>query len=526
MSSDLTEFYDITRRIEEPFANLAMSESRLYAVIGGPSAGKTTLLNYLKTRLENQALQAGVGLRVIPTLIDFKQIPVSSITSVDDAMSFILEQLRDCLKQAPYNLCALLDNMFARFQQGSHKPVDTFSEAFSFMRNTAVSHLGEVKLVALMDHVDGLVELEIARDIFNCCHALLEDRRIKGFFDFILTGSDNLYDHLTEPNAIWLNDAVIIKLANFEAAETKAYLRAKTNGQLPDHISLLIYAYSGGHPFLMQYFLDELGQINAHKWDTITADMVITVAEDFPDHNAQRGLDIWRIPDRDESQMTHIAYRLLLESCPKPETLAADWPGAATPAIPHPLQVLAATFSSTAEGHQAETVAGLPPLIDKVLVELGHSLAVGSDWPARLPALHQKARGLYNLLAFSFTNLCRADFRKTLGQTNTQGFSYARALDRLIYLGAIQMTPRKNYMIQGQILLDQFQELSPKGKFSQVTSLKERIETLNQNLNILKEQEANHGGSMNAPISILNQIENTESELEQARRQLALFEAE
>lgn len=514
MDSVPAEFYDLTRRITNRFDSLATGDGRLYAVIGGPSSGKTTLLHYLVNKYKNQNPE--IRPVVVPVFINFNETPLSSINSLDDALSWLFEELRSCLKR-DYNLCALSDDIFKRFGQNKYDPADTFGEAFNFMRITAKDRLGEVRLVALIDNADALVASEIGRDLFNCWHALFKNPRVNGFFDLILAGGDGLYDRLNEPNATWRDEALILYLTNFGPAEVKAFLSAKTQNQLPAHVSLLIGAYSGGQPFLLQYFVNKLEVMHGGKWSAVTADMVLEVAESFlEDEKAQRRLDVWHIPDRDESSMTHQAYRLLVENCPLPETLA----NTLTAPSPNLANVLVLI------GSEATDLSPLFPLLDRALAEISGSPVSSADWPARLALLRDKTPGLYYLLACPFGGLRSAHFRRTLGQTSSQGYSYKRALDRLLYLGAVQLSAQQDYFIQGQILLDHFQEFSPRGKFSLAASTKKRIDELKQGLSLLQEQTAQYGGEVYAPLPLRNQIESIKKELGEAQTLLDKLDKE
>lgn len=528
MSSNPPDFYDVARRTG-PFAKLAVGEGRVHAIIGGPASGKSTLLQYLDDKFKQQnqqTLQQSREIRqgsvVVPVVIDLNETLLTPLKTIDNGLSWLLEKLCDCLKQQPYNVCAVF-NMFEQFKPRTSELTQAFIEAFSQMLNTTVNHLGsnvEVRLVVLMDNVDGLADLDITQELFKSFYALFKDIRVRGFFDLILAGGDNLYD-LLAGNTNWLNDTNILHLSSFEPAEAIAFLRAKTENQLLPHLCLLIYAYSGGCPFLLQHFIDELKADVGGAWNTVGADLILKVAANFPDHDSQGRIDIWRIQDRDKSQMTHAAYRLLIERCPAPETLVDHLSNQSPDVLPDPLSALAAAFG-TDDQTEANNSTVLISLVDKVLAETGERPESGADEVTRLSLLRSEAPGLYNLLAFPFNGLDSSEFRKTLG-TNSQGYSYRRALHKLVYMGAVQFI-RQNYIILGQIFLEQFQEFSPKGKNPLIASLREQIQTLTQNLIILQTKKAQFG--LDVPIHIINEIEATQRDLDQAHQQLAMFEEE
>ncbi|MFQ5578078.1 MAG: hypothetical protein ACE5G8_13925, partial [Anaerolineae bacterium] len=257
---------------------------------------------------------------------------------------------------------------------------------------------------------------------------------------------------------------------------------------------------------------------NGDDWASVTADRVTDIAADFADADAQRQIDIWRAPDADAAQMTHAAYRLLIQNRPRPADLAPRLASAASLRLPDALPALATAFAAAGDA--------LPSLVEqvaKIAADAGVSLP--GDWPGRLAALRDELPALYHALTCPFGELRRADFRRALGQTSEQGYSYKRALDRLLYLGAVQLSRRRGYFIQGQLALDLFQEFSPQGKFSLIAGTQKRLATLAQNLNTLQEQKAGFG-DLDVPLHILNNIESTEQEIEAVQAQLEALQAE
>lgn len=237
--------------VHRHFRNFLASEfGRLYVLCGGERVGKTTLLKaiYHQTRVAER--------RCLPVLIDLKGV------SRSPEMFFALLFDEIC---GQHNICYHDHRRALELFKQPEQALADFVEAFGTILRSADSLVqGAAHFVVLLDNVDELVSGSAGTLLFqhlvNLFSNLVTANNVTRQLDMIVAGGPLLYDsalRVTSFDADWLLDyGYNIGVLPDAAARALIAAGSALPGESP--VADLILRYTGGHPYLLQYFMAEL----------------------------------------------------------------------------------------------------------------------------------------------------------------------------------------------------------------------------------------------------------------------------
>jgi hypothetical protein len=137
--------------------------------------------------------------------------------------------------------------------------------AFQEMLETIVRTVSQdLHIVIMIDEVDELQRHEWSKTFFNNLRHLISQSALQKNISMIIAGTLAIYSLYNVAGSPFLN--VISgtkKLRLLTLQETSQLTNTPTGGQLKPELTELIFAQTGGHPFLIQYIMknlcDELG---------------------------------------------------------------------------------------------------------------------------------------------------------------------------------------------------------------------------------------------------------------------------
>jgi len=228
---------------------LASREGRFYAVFGGRFAGKTALLRVIQQRYPPRP--QGINQQPRAIFVDFQNADVATPC---DFFAYVLQCMRTEL-----GVCSIDREMEPLFKDEDLALAD-FARAFWLVTRELASP--SPRLVLLFDNVDGFVQNDFAPKLCNDFVMLFSSPRyirdVTSQLDIVVTGGVPLYNLLSETRFARSD------LKHWYALEALSMDRAatwlKTLPALQDQSHLIeeICRDTGGHPHLLEYFIEQL----------------------------------------------------------------------------------------------------------------------------------------------------------------------------------------------------------------------------------------------------------------------------
>ncbi len=248
----------IQRRLEQLEGRfrdfLTSKEGRFYVLFGGRRAGKTSLLQAIHQRFPPEP-----GGRLLSVFIDLAIAGV--LPSSKDFFRLLFDEIRRQL-----DVCYIDPQEDARLFQHDRSVLPDFKQAFSHITWSPESKVRGARLILLLDNADRLAQASFGSELFTDLVKLFSDptyiRHVTSQLDVIVTGGVPLYNQLLEtrfPRRLkhWYNIGVLPPDA---AQALIADLPAVQNQ--PDLIGEIL-RYTGGQPYLLQYFMAQLEDLTS-----------------------------------------------------------------------------------------------------------------------------------------------------------------------------------------------------------------------------------------------------------------------
>jgi hypothetical protein len=243
----------IERRLEQLEGHfhdfLTSREGRLYVLFGGCRAGKTSLLEIIRHRPPRKSEG-----KSLPVFIDLAEKGV--LSSSEKFFELLFKEIRRQL-----GICYIDPKKVARFFKDSGAALPDFKEAFNDIVRSPESKIGGARLLLLLDSADELTQVPFASDLFANLVQLFSSAPYKPVIhqlDIVVTGGAPLYNQLLGTQFArrklkhWYNievlpdDAVQALITELPAVQNQ-----------PDLIKDIL-RYTGGQPYLLQYFMAQL----------------------------------------------------------------------------------------------------------------------------------------------------------------------------------------------------------------------------------------------------------------------------
>jgi hypothetical protein len=266
--SSLLRLYDFTKPVSDPRMFTGRQEVRnevlqgarrgdSYAVIGGTRSGKTSLLFEIK-RILLEELGGTSGYVVGPVFLSTHQFPMLSQTAI---YREIVLNFKTTVLPLRFPDLQLEDGKLFDSQITDEKAFPAFQEMLETIVRTVSQDL---RIVIMIDEVDELQRHEWSKTFFNNLRHLISQSSLQKNISMIIAGTLAIYSLYNVAGSPFLN--VISgtkKLRLLTLQEASQLINTPTGGKLNPELTTLIFAQTGGHPFLIQYIMknlcDELG---------------------------------------------------------------------------------------------------------------------------------------------------------------------------------------------------------------------------------------------------------------------------
>ncbi len=227
---------------------LISKEGRFYALFGGPQTGKSWLLCSLRQRLTLQR-------HSLPVLID-----LAAVETPGTPQSFFQLLFREMREQL--GICYIAPEEAARLFQSNQSVLSDFKQGFSYIVWQPQSKVQGKRLTLLLDNADILTELPFAAELFTHLSTLFSNATYKDSItcqlDLVLTGGNALYNQLAESRFARRDMRNWYNLAPLPASSVAALWAESSAAQGQPDLGAEIYQQTGGHPYLLRYFIAHL----------------------------------------------------------------------------------------------------------------------------------------------------------------------------------------------------------------------------------------------------------------------------
>jgi len=243
--------------------DLVLDHGDSYACIGGRRFGKTSLLNVLHHYLrqpENQGDHIP-----LPVIIDFKAY---KFNSAEHLFATILEQIRRRVEinisnppQDDSETKVILDGISNILLNGlTNISLQKFEEALRYILDELYEEGGATRFVILLDEVDEVLQYDWHRQVFNQLRSLIYSSDLKSNIRLVLAGSDRFLNEVNDSGSPLWNVLKLEYLTNIDQAAT--YELSERAEGISEIVKHAVWVQSGGHPFLAQYLLHHLWNMN------------------------------------------------------------------------------------------------------------------------------------------------------------------------------------------------------------------------------------------------------------------------
>jgi hypothetical protein len=242
----------VLRRLEQlqaQFPNFLTSpDGRCYVLLGGKLAGKTSLLNIIRS------LPVDPQVKYLPMLVDLRvEHPASRA-------AFFKLLFREICHQT--DICYTKHEKAVQLFKQESKALSDFQEAFGDIVRSSDSRVeGAARFLLLLDNADYLAQAPFASELFDDFIKLFTDMNaiqdVTRQLDVVMTGDISLYDQLVAVD-------FPRKLRNWYAIETlpgdaaRALITRLPELQPTSDLVDKILKYTGGQPYLLQYVMAQL----------------------------------------------------------------------------------------------------------------------------------------------------------------------------------------------------------------------------------------------------------------------------
>lgn len=252
-------FYNRSDEIQILLKGFRLREGDSFAIIGGRKMGKTSLILEIQRRLVKR-FGARERLLLIPVYLDLNyEVPNSQRSlwiSVTRRMLEVLHEYFPKISLDHVQSQRLLDS--GRLDE---EAIKDFEEVLDQTVSILSEHFSSTRIVLLFDGVHQLLGSDWISTFHSQLRALLSNRPIQSSLAMAMTGSSDLLIATQEKGSPLGNVLrMTMSLTAFGEKNAKELIAdpLKSVGRadfLPDSLVQRIYTETGGHPFLIQYIM-------------------------------------------------------------------------------------------------------------------------------------------------------------------------------------------------------------------------------------------------------------------------------
>lgn len=249
-------FFGRTQEIDRILRGLTSYSGESFSLYGGKRIGKSSMLRQIEGRLQREGFHRHSRL-ILPIFLNLHH---ESIHNRSTFFSRVIMKLTMLIEHS-FGVNIDQDSLakLCRSIEESEIPQEVFIQAFGFVTSSVSKHLGQIRVVLLIDETEMLMLDQENLDLRQNLRALLSsvpetmDRLI-----IVTAGSEKLRQAMTEKGSPLRNILTSIRLSNLSKDETEQLIREPTGREFKDHIVSEIIDQTGGHPHLVQFIMRNL----------------------------------------------------------------------------------------------------------------------------------------------------------------------------------------------------------------------------------------------------------------------------
>jgi len=301
---------------ETVLKNLTAPVGDSYGLVGGRRMGKTSLLRKLRRDLAAVQSDSAHALFPVPITFDFTGDVVTSVTDFFEQIALNIEdEIFDTLDAEPEKPIELR-------KRGNAGPalVRCIQQWAKFVSAQTDKRL---RIILLLDECERIVKAPWSADLQSTLRYVLVNEKSMPHIKVVMAGSHGFRTTAMVKGSPLENILKYEHLANFRLEGTQALATRPHSLSVADDVIDALMSWSGGHPFLAQYILHELGE---RGFERLTVDEVARIARgfttkrhDFKDWSNHLGEDVWDLFGvllQAELPLSHAGWRQALGSIP------------------------------------------------------------------------------------------------------------------------------------------------------------------------------------------------------------------
>lgn len=260
--------------IEKILQLLLSSLGDSVAIVGGRRMGKTSLLEAIHRTLESKQNEEikYLDLMPIPIAIDFRG---ETPQSLEDFYFYLGTETQKALQKW------LGDNSLKTFEIPPHSPsAQVMGDFLVEGSNLFVSQKGvRFRLIVLLENCEWLVKQDWSINLYETLRYLLAGRQTRSLIKVVISSSHRFITQIQQ-NGSPLRELLHYHwLQAFNKFSIRQLVTMPTNFKLPLEIIEIIEGATGGHPYLIQYIMSNLLNLDIAS---VTQADVKQIIQNFP----------------------------------------------------------------------------------------------------------------------------------------------------------------------------------------------------------------------------------------------------
>jgi hypothetical protein len=217
------------------------------ALIGGRRMGKTSLLEMLSHRLEEQAADPNQSLLLLPIFLDMISLDPEGLTSFFYTVQQSLQSL-------------LVDKLNIQLEDTTGLAEQPTAHNFARLlerwgRVVMTEHGHPLRIILLLDECDWIAEQLWSSDLSSALRFLLVGRKTRSLLKVVMAGSYKFLTQVSQYGSPLRNILKYHTLQVLNEQDSRDLITKPTDGIPSEEIIQTVIKQSGGHPFLLQYLM-------------------------------------------------------------------------------------------------------------------------------------------------------------------------------------------------------------------------------------------------------------------------------
>ncbi len=225
-----------------------------FAVLGGTRIGKTSLFAQVRRALADQP-ETAAGRRVVPVFLSAQQFGCLSRSAIFAA---VLDELEQRLRG---EVAEELRAAVAELRRGDVAEDFAFDHFVSALKR-AMAGDASFQLFILLDEVDELRQHDWSKHFFTNHRFLISQSDLRQRINVMIAGTLSSVDLWNTAGSPFYNVVTLIEMGLVEDDDLRDLIRVGFPDGLPHGVEERLLAAVGGHPYLTQYALCRLWELD------------------------------------------------------------------------------------------------------------------------------------------------------------------------------------------------------------------------------------------------------------------------